>query len=83
MPLLYNTPWTSLYTEGDMQNWHTDTDNGPMAFVLSLCQDEGHDDYRGGFDGGETMLLRPDVLDFWRGSNGLVDRGLEAGNIVR
>ena len=54
-----------------------------MAFVLSLCQDEGHDDYRGGFDGGETMLLRPDVLDFWRGSNGLVDRGLEAGDIVR
>lgn len=67
-------PWMSLYTNGDMQNFHTDSRNGPCAFVLSLSH-EGH------FQGGETMLLKPQVLEFWRGFDG--SKGLEAGGIMR
>ena len=67
-------PWMSLYTEGDMQNFHTDAPHGPLAFVLSLCQE-------GDFFGGETMLLQPQMLDYWRGFDG--SKGLECGSIVR
>jgi hypothetical protein len=67
-------PWVSLYTEGDMQNYHTDAPHGPMAFVLSLsCE--------GDFSGGETMLLNPKLLDYWRGFDG--SQGTECGSIVR
>jgi len=69
-------PWTSMYTHGDMQNWHTDTNNGPMAFVVSLCEE-------GDFEGGETMMMRTEVLDFWRGGEDSFGRGLECGDIVR
>jgi hypothetical protein len=67
-------PWMSLYTEGDTQNFHTDAPHGPLAFVLSLCQE-------GDFSGGETMLLQPQMLDYWRGFDG--SKGLECGSIVR
>jgi hypothetical protein len=67
-------PWISLYTEGDQQNFHTDAPHGPLAFVLSLCQE-------GDFSGGETMLLQPRMLDYWRGFDG--SKGLECGSIVR
>ncbi|CAJ1948471.1 unnamed protein product [Cylindrotheca closterium] len=68
-------PWTSMYTDGDQQNWHTDAPHGPLAFVLSVCADEGD------FEGGETMLLQPQILDFWKGFDS--SNGLECGNIVR
>jgi hypothetical protein len=67
-------PWISLYTEGDMQNFHTDAPNGPLAFVLSLCQE-------GEFVGGETMMFQPKMLEYWRGFDG--SNGLECGSIVR
>ena len=67
-------PWISLYTNGDMQNLHTDSPQGPCAFVLSLCRD-------GEFDGGETMLLRSEVLELWKGFDG--SKGLETGGIMR
>mmetsp|Transcript_10264 Transcript_10264/g.19227 ORF Transcript_10264/g.19227 Transcript_10264/m.19227 type:complete len:459 (+) Transcript_10264:171-1547(+) len=67
-------PWMSMYTNGDLQNFHTDAPHGPMAFVLSLCK-ENH------FLGGETMMLRPNIMDMWRGFDGSV--GLEAGQILR
>jgi hypothetical protein len=67
-------PWMSMYTNGDMQNFHTDAPHGPMAFVLSLCKEHQ-------FQGGETMLLRPNIMDMWRGFDGSV--GLEAGQILR
>lgn len=67
-------PWMSMYTNGDMQNFHTDAPQGPMAFVLSLCKENQ-------FQGGETMLLRPNVMDMWKGFNGSV--GLETGQILR
>ena len=68
-------PWTSMYTDGDQQNWHTDAPHGPLAFVLSICSDEQD------FDGGETMLLQPQMLDFWKGFDSA--NGLECGSIVR
>ncbi|MGK3733589.1 MAG: hypothetical protein ACI90V_000425 [Bacillariaceae sp.] len=67
-------PWTSMYTEGDTQNFHTDSSHGPMAFVLSLSND-------GDFQGGETMILKPEILDLWR--NFETDKPREIGNIVR
>ncbi len=67
-------PWISLYTEGDMQNFHTDAPHGPLAFVLSLCQE-------GDFSGGETMMLQPRMLEYWRGFDG--SKGIECGSIVR
>lgn len=67
-------PWISLYTDGDMQNYHTDAPHGPLAFVLSLCRE-------GEFSGGETMMLQPRMLEYWRGFDG--SNGIECGSIVR
>lgn len=67
-------PWISLYTDGDMQNYHTDAPHGPLAFVLSLCRE-------GDFSGGETMILQPQMLEYWRGFDG--SNGIECGSIVR
>ena len=68
-------PWVSLYTDGDMQNFHTDAPHGPMAFVLSLCSSSTD------FSGGETMLLQPQLLEYWKGFDST--KGLEASSIVR
>lgn len=54
--------WLSLYTDGCEQRLHTDAWQGPWSFVLSLTDWE-----RRGFDGGETVILRPETLDHWRG----------------
>ena len=67
-------PWISLYTNGDMQNFHTDAPHGPLAFVLSLCRE-------GEFVGGETMMLQPKIMEYWRGFDS--SRGLECGNVMR
>lgn len=67
-------PWISLYTEGDMQNFHTDAPQGPCAFVLSLCNE-------GDFNGGETMMLKPQILEYWKGFD--ASKGLEMGGIMR
>jgi hypothetical protein len=63
-----------MYTNGDMQNFHTDAPHGPMAFVLSLCKENQ-------FRGGETILLRPNIMEMWKGFDGSV--GLEVGKILR
>ncbi|CAM9698812.1 unnamed protein product [Discosporangium mesarthrocarpum] len=54
-------PWLSLYVDGCEQRFHTDSWHGPWAFVLSLTDWESR-----GFTGGETMILKPHVLDYWR-----------------
>ena len=46
---------------GCHQGLHADAPHGPFAFVLSLTNWEGRR-----FSGGETMLLQPHVLDYWR-----------------
>jgi hypothetical protein len=53
-------PWLSLYVEGCRQELHGDLPHGPWAFVMSLTRWRGRR-----FSGGETMLVRDEVLDFW------------------
>jgi hypothetical protein len=55
-------PWFSYYVDGCVQELHADVPHGPWAYVFSLTRWEGR-----GFAGGETLLLRPEALDFWRG----------------
>jgi hypothetical protein len=69
-------PWVSIYTEGNLQNFHTDAPQGPMAWTLSLSKGYGTT-----FTGGETMLLSPNILDYWRDYDPTV--GLETPSIMR
>lgn len=55
-------PWLSCYVEGCRQELHGDLPHGPWAFVYSLT-----DWRRRVFTGGETLLLRDEVLDYWQG----------------
>ncbi|MBL4845975.1 MAG: 2OG-Fe(II) oxygenase [Planctomycetes bacterium] len=53
-------PWLSCYVEGCEQQLHSDVPHGPWAFVFSLTPNKR------AFQGGETEILRPEVLDYWR-----------------
>lgn len=53
-------PWLSCYVNGCEQRLHGDLPHGHWAFVFSLT---GWKQRR--FEGGETLLLRDEVLDFW------------------
>ncbi len=53
-------PWLSLYIEGCRQELHGDLPHGPFAFVYSLTNWNKRT-----FAGGETLMLRDEVLDFW------------------
>jgi hypothetical protein len=68
-------PWLSYYVEGCRQELHADVPHGPWAYVFSLTRWE---DPR--FSGGETELLTPETLEFWRHVS--PDEGLEAGRLV-
>jgi len=52
--------WLSNYVEGCEQRLHADRPHGPWAFVLALNPKSNT------FSGGETVLLRPEILDFWK-----------------
>jgi hypothetical protein len=54
-------PWLSCYVDGCRQELHADVPHGQWAFVFSLTLWRQRS-----FDGGETLLLRPEVLDYWR-----------------
>ena len=54
-------PWLSLYVDGCRQELHGDLPHGPWAFVFSLTRWRGRV-----FRGGETLLLRDEVLDYWQ-----------------
>lgn len=54
-------PWLSCYVDGCRQELHGDLPHGPWAFVYSLTPWQGR-----AFRGGETLLLRDEVLDFWQ-----------------
>lgn len=56
--------WLSYYIDGCRQELHTDSPHGPWAFVLSITEWEQRS-----FTGGETIILQPQVLDFWREFN--------------
>lgn len=65
-------PWLSYYVEGCEQRLHSDVPHGPWAFVFSLSPT--HPVFRGG----ETMLLRPEVLSYWQNFLEAKDRELGA-----
>ncbi len=52
--------WLSNYVEGCEQRLHADRPHGPWAFVLALTTDPRN------FSGGETVMLKPAILDFWK-----------------
>jgi hypothetical protein len=55
-------PWLSYYVEGCQLELHADLLLGPWTYVYSITDWEHRR-----FTGGETVLLRPETLDFWRG----------------
>lgn len=65
-------PWLSYYVEGCEQKLHSDVPHGPWAFVYSLSPP------RRKFRGGETLLLKPGVLDYWSGFSEAQDRELNS-----
>jgi hypothetical protein len=54
-------PWLSCYVNGCEQRLHGDLPHGQFAFVFSLTNWATRT-----FRGGETLILRDEVLDFWR-----------------
>lgn len=59
-----------------LQELHADSPHGPWAFVLSLTDWEHR-----GFTGGETVIFKPHMLDFW--SSFEPARGFEFKDMVR
>jgi len=68
-------PWLSVYIDGCEQQLHADVPHGPWAFVLTL-NPKG----RRAFQGGETLIAKPELLDYWSGFDGAEDR--ERGSFV-
>ncbi len=68
-------PWLSYYVDGCYQDLHSDVPHGPWAYVFSLSMGKA---YRGG----ETRILRPETLNYWRHFQDTQDREL-AGIEVR
>lgn len=68
-------PWMSCYVNGCEQRLHGDLPHGQWAFVFSLTPWA-----RRTFRGGETLLLRDDVLDFWGSFRSV--RTQEEGDLV-
>jgi hypothetical protein len=62
-------PWMSCYIEGCKQELHSDVPHGPWAFVFSLTPWKNRK-----FSGGETLVLRPEVLNYWQNFSGAQDR---------
>ncbi len=61
-------PWLSYYVEGCRQQIHSDVPHGPWAFVFSLSPKDIL------FKGGETFLLKPEVLNYWSKGKEAKDR---------
>lgn len=65
-------PWLSYYIEGCSQQLHSDVPHGPWAFVYSLSPEKIK------FQGGETLILKPQTLDYWRNFQDAKDRELNS-----
>jgi hypothetical protein len=57
--------WVSFVLHGDYQGLHRDTPNGVFAFTFGLSRPG-----RPRFTGGQTLLARPELLDYWRRGGG-------------
>lgn len=62
-------PWLSYYVDGCKQELHSDVPHGPWAYVFSLTPWKGRS-----FSGGETLILKPEVLSYWRNFASSEDR---------
>jgi hypothetical protein len=67
--------WLSLYVAGCKQELHADVPHGPWALVLSLTPSPR------AFAGGETQILLPSTLDYWR--NFSYDSVVERSQLVQ
>jgi len=61
-------PWLSCYVEGCRQEFHSDVPHGAWAYVFSLSP------VKPVYTGGETMVMRPEVLSYWRNFAEATDR---------
>ncbi len=68
-------PWLSCYIDGCGQQLHGDLPHGPWAFVFSLTRWRGR-----AFRGGETVMLRDEVTDFW--SDFVSERSVEEPDVL-
>lgn len=64
-------PWLSYYINGCKQEFHSDVPHGPWAYVFSLSPWRNRK-----FTGGETLIMKPEVLSYWRNFGGAQDREL-------
>ncbi len=64
-------PWLSCYVDGCYQDLHGDLPHGPWAYVFSLTPWASRK-----FRGGETLLVKDQVLDFWA-DHSIYQKGLE------
>jgi len=71
-------PWMSCYVDGCRQEIHSDLPHGPFAFVLSLTPWEARR-----FIGGETMILREEMLNFWSNLDHYAGSGLEENEVFQ
>lgn len=69
-------PWMSCYIDGCEQQLHGDLPHGHWAFVFSLTPWRTRR-----FTGGETILLRDEVLDWWSGF--VSQRSVEEGDVLQ
>lgn len=67
--------WLSCYVNDCRQEFHGDLPHGQWAFVYSLTPWEQR-----AFRGGETLLLRDEVLDYWSGFTS--SRSLEESELM-
>jgi hypothetical protein len=58
---LADPPWLSELLDGQFQALHRDSPNGQIAFSYGVVRPG-----RLRFRGGETLLARPELLDYWR-----------------
>jgi hypothetical protein len=68
-------PWMSCYLDGHYQNMHSDYPHGPFAFVFSLSPRKLP------FKGGETLLIKQEVLSFWQNLDNL--QAFEEGAVFK
>lgn len=66
-------PWLSYYIDGCEQHLHSDVPHGPWAFVFSLTDWQNRR-----FQGGETLILRPETLSYWQNFGASKNRELHS-----
>lgn len=65
-------PWLSYYVDGCRQGLHADVPHGPWAFVFSLSPKKIR------YHGGETLILKPETLNYWPAFSDARDRELSS-----